>query len=171
MAADDEDHTIRPGIGLGILRLGMTKDQVKKPAGNVDGAYRLSPDVSVEFAQWKEAPPKQSPNLRYFYSPQNKLIQINSAAPVPATADGISCASTRSQVFAQYKDLKCLQYRGKSGLIDYCDDIAHGIAFEFTRANDKKDEQLYAIIVHRPGQRVLADRAENSLGGTGQSTK
>lgn len=162
-AADEEDHTIVPGIGLGMVKLGMSRDLVKKTAGNKDGSYTLPSGVAVEFAEWKENPPKQSPNLRFFYTAEDKLVQVNSAAPVPATADGISCGSTREQVYAKYKNLKCFEYRGKNGRIDYCDDIAHGIAFEFTRANGAKAEQLYAIIVHLPGQRVLADRDEKPL--------
>jgi hypothetical protein len=163
MADDQEDSTIRPGIGLGIVKLGMDKDQLKKTAGNIDGSYSLPSGVRVDYSEWKETPPKQSSNMRFFYNAQGKIIQINSTAPVPATADGINCKSTLAQIEAKYKNLKCSEYRGKGARIDYYDDIEGGIAFEFTRADAEADKLLYAIIMHLPGKTVIADTGEKLL--------
>ncbi len=163
MAEDQEDSTIRPGIGLGIVKLGMDKEQLKKTAGNIDGSYRLPSGVRVDFSEWKETPPKQSANMRFFFNTEGKIIQINSTAPVPVTADGINCKSTLAQVSARYKKLKCSEYRGKGRRIDYYDDVERGIAFEFTRAEDETDKALYAIIMHLPGKPVIADADEHPL--------
>jgi hypothetical protein len=154
-AADQEDHTIRPGIGLGIVKLGMN--------GNMDGSYALPSGIKVDYAVWREKVPKDSPTLRFFYDAVGKLIQINSDAPVPATIDGISCKSSLVEVKAKYKNLERFQYRCKTGHIDYYDDIQHGIAFEFTWADGGLPMHLYAIIVHLPGKQVLADSDEHAL--------
>jgi hypothetical protein len=162
-AVEAEDHTIRPGIGLGIVKLGMDRAQIKKTAGNIDGSYTLPSGIKVDYAEWKEPEPKKSPNIRYFYGATGKVIQINSAAPVPFTADGISCQSTLADVTAKYKKLKCFEYRAKDARIDYYDDMKRGIAFEFTRADGASTQKLYAIIMHLPGKRVIADADEKPL--------
>jgi len=112
LAADSEDNTIRAGVGLGTISLGMSPSQVRKISGNMDGKYTLPSGVKVEFAEWREKPPKQNPNLRFFYDKSGKLTQINCTAPVPATADGISCKSTMADIAAVYKNLKRVQYMG-----------------------------------------------------------
>ena len=65
--------SVRPGVGLGAISLGMTAPQVRKISGNMDGKYTLPSGVKVEFAEWREQPPKQSPNLRFFYDKSGKL--------------------------------------------------------------------------------------------------
>jgi len=160
VAADSEDNTIRPGVGLGAISLGMTAPQVRKISGNMDGKYTLPSGVKVEFAEWREQPPKQSPNLRFFYDKGGKLTQINCTAPVPATADGISCKSTMAEIAAAYKNLKRNQYKGgKKESIDYYDADKEGIAFEFKSASGVANK-LYAVIVHDKGHPVMADSAE-----------
>lgn len=157
--AADEDHTIRPGIGLGTMTLGMTKAQVRKISGNMDGKYTLSDGINVEYAEWRERPPKQNPNLRYFYDKTGKLIQINCTAPVPATAGGISCKSSMAAIAAAYKNLKKIPCQSLNGFVDYYDEQKQGIAFKFVSRNPPANI-LYAVIVHRPGQPVRIDRYE-----------
>ena len=163
LAADAEDNTIRPGVGLGAISLGMSAAQVRKISGNMDGKYTLPSGVKVEFAEWREQPPKQNPNLRFFYDKGGKLTQINCTAPVPATADGISCKSTMGEIAASYKNLKRIQYKGgKKESIDYYDADKEGIAFEFKAASGTANK-LYAVIVHDKGRPVMADSGEKVL--------
>jgi hypothetical protein len=162
-AENEEDHTIRPGIGLGIVKLGMDSAAVTKTAGKHDGTYSLPSGIRVDYSQWKETPPKKSANMRFFYDKSDHLIQINSTAPVPVTADGISCASSFADIAAKYKNLRCFEYRAKDVRIDYYDDVNRGIAFEFTRAQGESARRLYAIIIHLKGKRVLADADELTL--------
>ena len=165
LAADQDDSTIRPGIGLGIVKLGMDREQIVKTAGNIDGSYTLPTGTKVDFALWKEDPPKKSPTIRYFYDADGKVIQISESAPVPATAEGISCKSTLAEVRAKYKHLRQSIYINKTTRthIHYYDDPKRGIAFKSTREEGTSAYELNSILVHKRGKRFIADADEINL--------
>lgn len=142
---DEDDHTIRPGVGLGDLKLGMTREAARKVIENIDGSYKLPTGENVDYAVWHDKP--QDSTIRLIFSKQNKLVQINSEAPVPATADGISLSSSLNEIKRKYPSTKSV-----SGLPQYADDRAKGIAFQF---KDSSKKSLSAIIVHQPRARIV----------------
>src|SRR5262249_1200356 len=112
-----------------------------------------------DYSIWRD---KISSTIRVFYDKNTRLIQINSEAPLPATADGISLKSTLPEIKSKYKNLTLVKYATRKGLEDYYDDVQKGIAFEFTGLPDA-GKKLYAIIVHLPGNKVLPDADEHPI--------
>ncbi len=157
----EDDNTIRPGIGIGIARLGMSRSRAKSELGNSDGSYALPSGIKVEYSEWKE--PKVTSTIKMFYDSDDKLIQLICAAPVPATENGISLKSSFSDVTTKYKHLKHLKYASKTGPIDYYDDQKRGIAFAFSSTNGQPSKNPSAIIVHRPGKPLIADLNERPV--------
>lgn len=149
--ANEDDHTIRPGTGVGDLRLGMTRPAVRKLLEHIDGSYKLPNGQNVDYAVWHD---KGDQFIRMVYDNKNKLVQINSEMPIPATANGVSLKSTLADVKAKFPGAKALpSLPVKGDQLRYLDDSKKGIAFTLTNASDK----LSQIIVHRPGVAVLRD--------------
>ena len=160
-AAAEDDNTIRPGIGLGEVKLGMKQDAVRKIVGKPDGSYELPTGEKVDYSVWKDKKPS---TIRLIYSKgSNKLLQINCEAPAPATADGISLKSSMAEIKKTYGDLHVAEYGSGKAFEDYYDNVKKGIAFEFT-GDKPKGKTLYSIIVHIPGSHVLPDKDERLLG-------
>jgi hypothetical protein len=163
-AEEEEDFTIVPGQRMGVISLGMKPEQVKEKAGNHDDAYSLPGGIKAELSRWKETD-KITYTIRVFYDPQGRVIQVAESAPKPATADGISLNSSLADVTKKYKSLKVFKYKAKDARIDYQDDVARGITFEFTRAASEPESSmhLYAILVHAPGKNVIPDADEHPI--------
>lgn len=164
IASDErDDHTIMPGIGIGIIKLGMNRKQITDSLGNRDGKYSLPNGIKVEYSQWKD--PDKTSTIRVFFKPDGTVAQLSCEADVPATADGISTRSSLADVTKRYKNLQRFKYRAKDGRIDYYDDVKKGIAFEFTWAETAGEsaKRLYAVIVHTPGKSVIADSDERPV--------
>jgi hypothetical protein len=162
--AEEEDFTIVPGKKMGVISLGMKTDQVKEKAGNHDDAYTLPNGIKAELSRWKETD-KITYTIRVFYDSQGRVIQIAESAPKPVTADGISLNSSLADVTKKYKSLKVFKYKAKDARIDYHDDVAGGITFEFTRAAAEPESSmhLHAILVHNPGKNVIPDSDEHPI--------
>jgi hypothetical protein len=160
-ASPGDDSTIRPGIGIGIVKLGMNRDQITRTLGKRDGKYSLPGNIKVEYSQWKD--PDKTMKIRVFFDEKGKVVQlVSEQAPVPTTQDGISIASTLADVKKKYKSVQRLKYHANVTNIDYYDDVKRGIAFKFagTDLNAKTDKPLDAIVVHLPGRRFIADTGE-----------
>jgi hypothetical protein len=186
--AVDEDSLIVPGERVGVVKLGMRAAEVKRDMGNIDGTYELPSGVRLDFAQWKE--PDKTYKIRLFYK-GGKVVQVSESAPIPATADGISCRSTLGEVQAKYKGLVCLPFDGPEGRVNYWADRRRGIAFAFavekepaavkkSEAADKSKEnsaealpradaetaknaqRLSAIVVFPANGRLIADKDERA---------
>ncbi len=161
--AEEEDHTIVPGTGVGIVKLGMQRDQIRKAIGKPDGVYSLPAGIAVDYSQWQD--PNITYTIRIFYDPSGKAIQIAVRAPVPATADGISLKSSLTEVTNKYPHLRPSLYKAKDAAIEYYDDLMGGITFEFTRAQSEPEsaKRLYAILIHQRGRHLIPDDDERHL--------
>jgi hypothetical protein len=160
----EDDTTVVPGVGVGIVRLGMNREQITRTLGKRDGQYALPGKIKVEYSVWKD--PNSTPKFRVFFDEKGKAVQlVTEQAPVPKTKDGISIESTLKDVTAKYKQLQRFKYQAKTLNIDYYDDIKRGIAFKFANSdlNKKTDKQLDAILVHRAGTRFIADQGEQPI--------
>lgn len=165
-SAVEEDSLIVPGERVGVVKLGMKAPEVKRDMGNIDGTYKLSSGVRLDFAQWKE--PDRTYKIRLFYK-GGKVVQVSESAPAPATADGISCRSTLGEVQAKYIGLVCLPFDGPEGRINYWADRSRGIAFAFAvekaescnKALAVQDNQrLSAIVVFPANGSLIPDKDE-----------
>ncbi len=162
------EFAIHPGVGIGNLRLGATKGQMVVVFGKPDGEYSLPGGIHAQYSLWKEAGCVST--MRVFFDAGGRAVQIkceesgdvgNSETQL-STADRISLRSSLADVAAKYSPLKRSRYRAKDGRIDYYDNTARGIAFEFTRAetDGESKKRLYAIAVHRPGSSIIVESDE-----------
>lgn len=158
----DEETLIRPGVGIGPAKLGLTAKHLQQSVGKFDAAYTLPNGTKVERADWKEHE-HVTPVLRVFYGADGKAIQIATAGAEPATASGINRKSSHHDVETVYPKLTLTEYRAKNGRVDYFDAVSDGIAFEFCRLDGDLRRSLYQIIVHKPGVPVMPDIDERSL--------
>ncbi|MBS1956394.1 MAG: hypothetical protein JST89_19565 [Cyanobacteria bacterium SZAS-4] len=164
---------VTPGVGMGVTKLGMTQKKLKQVAGNFDASYVLPSGIKVDRADWKDKG-LTTVMLKVFYDRDGKAIQIATAASTAVTADGINKKSSVDEIGYKRNKLKLTEYRAKNGRVDYYDDIAKGIAYEYRRLDEDLARKLYAIIVHKPGVPVLADADERPLKPTqpvAQATK
>jgi hypothetical protein len=160
---DASEYTILPGLGIGPVKLGMNRIQITETMGKRDGKYSLPSGIKVEYAEWKD--PNKTSTIRVFFSPSGKAVQFAFEADKPCTADGITTNSSLEEVTKKYPAVKRVKYRAKASYIDYYDDIKKGIAFEFAGAavGGECKKQLYAILVHLPGKRVIPEFDEKPI--------
>ena len=142
-----DEFKIIPGAALGLARLGMTQSEAHMAMGNVDKTSKLAGGRIIETAEWKE--PKGTTFISYLYDRSGKIIQIETNAPVPATAGGISIKSSISQVKAAYPAAREVRQNGRSYLLD----TMHGIAFGLQTDKTAKHE-LFALVILQPGQKL-----------------
>lgn len=164
-AADDSasEFTILPGKGIGEIRLGMNRVQITETMGKRDGKYSLPSGIKVEYAEWKD--PDKTSTIRVFFNRAGKAVQFAFEADRPSTADGITTHSSLEEVKEKYPNVRRLQYQTKGSQLNYYDDIKKGIAFEFKQiqVNGESKQTLYAILVHRPGRRLISGSDEQPL--------
>ncbi len=153
---------VTPGVGIGVVKLGMTQKKLKQVAGNFDASYVLPSGVKVDRADWKDNG-LTTVMLKVFYDKDGKAIQIATAASTAVTADGINKKSSVDEIGYKRDNLKLIEYRAKNGRVDYYDNVPKGIAYEFRRLDEDLARKMYAIIVHKPGVPVLSDADEKPL--------
>ncbi|CAN5640925.1 hypothetical protein BH10CYA1_BH10CYA1_13770 [soil metagenome] len=157
-----ESVLVTPGVGIGVVKLGMTEKKLKQVAGNFDVSYVLPSGVKVDRADWKDNG-LTTVMLKVFYDKGGKAIQIATAASTAVTTGGISKKSNVNDIMYKRQILKLTEYRAKNGRVDYYDYIPDGIAYEFRRLDEDLSRKMYAIIVHNPGVPVLSDADEKPL--------
>lgn len=157
-----ESVLVTPGVGMGVVKLGMTEKKLKQVAGNFDVSYVLPSGVKVDRADWKDNG-LTTVMLKVFYDKNGKAIQIATAASTAVTTSGITKKSSVDQIGYQREKLKLTEYRAKNGRVDYYDDIPRGITYEYRRLDEDLARKMYAIIVHKPGVPVLPDAEEKPL--------
>ncbi len=149
---------IEPGRRVGQIKIGAAREAVHRTLGKPDGAYRVANGIAGEY--WSSETGNQ---LRIFYQ-GGKVVQISVQSAQFSTSEGITTGSSLDEVRQRHPTLKKFSHDvsgSGGGLIDYYDDVQQGIAFEFTTPNSPQTEfKHYAIIVHQPGRRVIADADE-----------
>jgi hypothetical protein len=160
---DKEDATVRPGNGFGIVKLGMDRKQLTSTLGKRDGSYSMPNGIQVEYSQWKD--PNITSTIRVFFDNKGKVIQLSGENSTLVTENGLSGSSSLTDVLKKYPQLERFKYRAKATRIDYYDNIKAGIAFEFAWADvdGESKKRMCAILVHKPGMRVIADSGERLL--------
>jgi len=164
--ANKVDFTIISGERIGVVKLGMTPEEVRRVMGNHDGAYSLPDCVNVEYADWKiSSQPSEMVfcRIRIFYNKQKRVIQVSESTPRAAPRRGASYESILLDPPTKYQDLQQYRYAYKDRHVVYYDDVKGGIAYEFVLASKKDepyDKQLSATLIHVPGVRVIPDSVE-----------
>jgi hypothetical protein len=165
-----ESVLVTPGVGIGVVKLGMTQKKLKQVAGNFDVSYVLPSGVKVDRADWKDNG-MTTVMLKVFYNKDGKAIQIATGASTAVTTGGISKKSRVDDIGYQRNNLKLIEYRAKNGRVDYYDDVPKGIAYEYRKLDEDFSRKMYAIIVHKPGVAVLSDADEKPLKPVVRATK
>jgi hypothetical protein len=153
-----QDDAIVPGHRIGKVALNFHRQSVHKLLGKPMGTYQLPHNLIGDYWQGNSGH-----TVRVFYQ-ADKVIQVSITSPSFSTAEGLTVKSSLEDVQSHYKKLNKLSYfvhGSGGGLIDYYDDVKQGIAFEFTsQAMEPVKFIPYAIIVHRSGQKVIAESDE-----------
>jgi hypothetical protein len=172
-SASAKDQAVVPGVSIGFVKLGMMRAQVHSVLGKPRGSYTLPAGTKAEYFDY----PDNASTLRIFYDSTGQVSQISSTSPMCSIADSISLTSTLPEVQRQCKTLQRYKYHSRGGYIDYYDNAKQGVAFEFTWADvfgesgenpevakafttQLEQKHMYAMIVHSPGARVLADSGD-----------
>ncbi len=161
---------VTPGVGVGVVKLGMTQKKLKQVAGNFDVSYVLPSGLKVDRADWKDNG-LTTVMLKIFYDKDGKAIQIATAGSTAVTTGGITKKSSVKEIGYMRDKLKLTEYRAKNGRVDYYDDTSKGIAYEFRKLDEDMSRKMYAIIVHKPGVPVLPDADERPLKPVSQLAK
>lgn len=151
-----------PGVGIGVAKLGMSAKKLKQVAGNFDVAYDLPSGIKVDRADWKDKG-LTTMMMKVFYDKGGRAIQIASGGSSVFTTSGINKRSSLVEVMYGKNKLELTEYRAKNGRVDYYDNVAAGIAYEYRRLDGDLARKMYAIIVHKPGMPVIADADEVPL--------
>ena len=159
--AQDSDQTVLAGQRVGQNKIGETRASQLRGMGKPDDHYTLPGGVTVD--SWGGG------SSRTFYR-QGITVQISTRALVAPLPGDITMASTLPQVLAKHAGLVKHEYTARGsggGVIDYYDDQAQGIAFEFAHGmspapGDDGKAKLYAVIVHKPGMAVIPDVGETA---------
>lgn len=151
-----------PGVGIGVAKLGMTQKRLKQVAGNFDASYTLPSGLKADRADWKDSG-MTTMMLKVFYDRDGKAVQIASSGSSVVTTTGITTKSSAGDVMVDSRQFKLIEYRAKNGRVDYYDNTARGIAYEFRRLDEDLARKLYAIIVHKSGGLVMPDVDEVPL--------
>lgn len=154
-----QDFKIEPGRRIGKIELGMTRPMVHKALGKPAATYRMSGGKRTGDV-WMA---NTGNDVRIVYR-AGKVIQVKVTSSSFSTPVGLTTNSSLAEVQKHHGNLrKTRHFVHNSGgvLIDYYDDVRRGIAFEFTSVDSEtQDFKPYAIVVHRPGQRVIPETGE-----------
>jgi hypothetical protein len=158
--ASDEDNAIMPGKSVGHVRLGMKEGKVTQLIGKDEGGWSAPSGIKVVSYQRKD--PNADSTIRVFYDRDDKVAQIASVTPIPATADGISLTASVAEVKRKFKNIERFQYKGKDERVDYYEDSGRGIAFKFvwSEEDEKPKKSLQSIVVFWPGNHIIPDSDE-----------
>ena len=156
--ATAQDFKIKPGLGAGKIELGSSRQTVRKILGQPSATYTMEGKLTGDV--WMA---NTGNDVRIIYR-GGQVIQVKVTSASFKTPEGLTTASSLAEVQKHYRKLrKSRRFINDSGgvLIDYYDDVRRGIAFEFTSIDSESPEfKPYAIVVHRPGERVIPENSE-----------
>jgi dUTPase len=156
-----QDFKIEPGRRIGKIELGASRAVVHQTLGKPSATYRAPGGMSGEV--WMAT---TGNDVRIVYR-NGRVVQIKATSSSFATPEGLTTKSSLAEVQQHYKNLVKISrfaHGSGGGLIDYYDDVRRGIAFEFTSVDSETPNfKPYAIVVHRPGQRVMPENDEEQI--------
>ena len=156
-----QDFKIEPGRKIGKIELGASRQVVHKILGKPSATYRAPGRLAGEV--WMAT---TGNDVRIVYR-GGRVIQIKATSSSFATPEGLTTNSSLAEVQKHYGNLNQTRHfvhGSGGGLIDYYDDVRRGIAFEFTALDSETPSfKLYAIVVHRAGQRVMPENDEEQI--------
>jgi hypothetical protein len=156
-----QDFKIEPGRRIGKIELGATRQTVHSALGKPAATYRMAGRLTGDV--WMA---NTGNDVRIVYR-ADKVIQIKVTSSSFSTSEGLTTNSSLAEVQKHYGRLRKSRrfvHGSGGGLIDYYDDVRQGIAFEFTSvASETPDFKPYAIVVHRPGRRVIPENDEEPV--------
>jgi hypothetical protein len=157
-AATAQDFKIEPGRRAGKIVLGISRQEAHKILGQPSATYRMQGRLTGDV--WMA---NTGNDVRLVYR-GGQVVQVKVTSASFNTPEGLTTRSPLAEVQKQYAKLRKSRHfvhGSGGGLIDYYDDVRRGIAFEFTSvASETPDFKPYAIVVHRPGQRVIPENDE-----------
>ncbi|MGB7926323.1 MAG: hypothetical protein WCF57_23990 [Pyrinomonadaceae bacterium] len=156
-----QDFKIEPGRRIGKIELGATRPEVHKTLGKPSATYRSPGGTTGEV--WMAT---TGNDVRLVYR-NGRVVQIKVTSASFATPEGLTTKSALAEVQKHHENLvksRRFVHGSGGGLIDYYDDVRRGIAFEFTSVDSETPNfKPYAIVVHRPGQRVIPENDEEQI--------
>jgi hypothetical protein len=157
-AATGQDFKIEPGHRAGKITLGITAEAVHQILGQPSATYRMQGKLTGDV--WMA---NTGNDVRVVYR-RGQVIQVKVTSASFKTPEGLNTESSLAEVQKHYRKLSKTRrfvHGSGGGLIDYYDDVARGIAFEFTSvASETPDFKPYAIVVHSPRSRVIPENDE-----------
>lgn len=161
VAATAQDFKIEPGRRVGKIELGASRQMVHQTLGKPSATYR-APGKQVGEV-WMAS---TGNDVRIVYK-GGRVVQIKVTSSSFVTPEGLTTNSSLADVQKHHSNLVKISrfvHGSGGGLIDYYDDVRRGIAFEFTSVDsDTPNFKPYAIVVHRPGQRVTPENDEEQI--------
>lgn len=156
-----QDFKIVPGRRIGKIELGASRQMVHKTLGQPSSTYRAPGGLTGEV--WMAS---TGNDVRLVYR-GGRVIQIKVTSSSFSTPEGLTTNSSLAEVQKSYRSLvktRHFVHGSGGGLIDYHDDVRRGIAFEFTAPDSETPNfKPYAIVVHRPAQRVMPENDEEQV--------
>jgi hypothetical protein len=156
-----QDFKIEPGRKIGRIELGASRTVVHKTLGKPSTTFRAPGGMTGEV--WMAT---TGNDVRIVYR-DGRVVQLKATSAKFATPEGLTTNSSLAEVQQHYKNLvktRRFVHGSGGGLIEYYDDVRRGIAFEFTALDSETpDFKPYAIVVHRPGQRVMPENDEEQI--------
>ncbi|HEX8650662.1 MAG TPA: hypothetical protein VF708_07460 [Pyrinomonadaceae bacterium] len=156
-----QNFRIEPGRSAGKIKLGISRQEVHKTLGQPSATYSMEGKLTGD--TWMA---NTGNDVRVIYR-GGQVIQVKVTSASFKTPEGLTATSSLAEIQKHHTRLrKTRHFINDSGgvMIDYYDDVRRGIAFEFASVDSETGEfKPYAIVVHRPGQRVIPENGEEPV--------
>jgi hypothetical protein len=162
------DTTIDPGLRIGPLKLGDTRDRALElfPRKEVDQEWEDSCGTTLD---WVDATNSMGHGDVYIrLNKKGKIFQIESSTTRFQTADGITTFDSPEKVQSAYKDMRAFALLtdpnpalGSRPLVFWLDK-KKGIAFAFAYDRPHHKRYVYKIIVFEPNKEFCPEQEKTS---------
>jgi hypothetical protein len=153
--------TLNPGQGVGNIRLGQTREQIKHLLGTPDGGDAAT---GRYWDTWytNSGPTREELTVRSDPAADgtHRVTEILVTSPELTTRSGISTSSGIQEIWNAYPDIQFTRFLNKqrNPAMEIYDDVTQGISFEILGAPRKNMEPVRkccAIVIHGPGTEVF----------------
>lgn len=176
-APPDADHAAVPGRNLGRVRLGMTREAVRKLLGRPHVSYRVArtdnktlkrTPVPYETDVWRSSG-DSDPRILTVVIQAGKVVQIEANSPAFVTPDGVGVGTSFAAIRRKHPGMTATPYLlhdpqmdAGSAYVQYAvDDVKRGIAFTVGTQDDEglarelPKLKPNSLIIHEPGRPAL----------------